>query len=325
MALSEKLGASVVCIGLLVVLAAPVGSQTLSSCEREPWLTPCEPIVMSPEGVQTLRLIGIKEDLIRQLGGISEAAGLVDLFAQADAVLRLPPAQGLRGYRIALNLTNTFFQAADALRPRLQSIGWMAIRRDVEQHLASLAASRQDNSPEGRFFAKLLTTLSVGPPCRVEEHDRRRRAWQSAWDNMTADAAALRRAREERVPIILEYNRDKERLAQREAASRDEAQALHQLHARITNTPAGPEKRRLATEYRRRYSAWHTERAEMERVRATIEQRYRQLETRRVELEQWEQRGHERYNELMAEDEALKALKRENDSSCRPPTSTGGD
>ena len=128
----------------------------IQDCAAAPWLTPCAPIEISADGIQTLQLIAAKADLISSLEGIAEARQFVALLEQAERVVILPKGvPGRTGANLALSGLSQFVDAADRIRPQLQNVGWMAIRRDLDLHLATLATENRERTPEGRFFAML--------------------------------------------------------------------------------------------------------------------------------------------------------------------------
>jgi hypothetical protein len=139
---------------LCAVAAQPASAQ--SSCDTEPWLLPCAPIQISADGVDTLKLIAAKIDLINGLKTIPEASSLIAFLKLVGQIVKV---DGVASYAVPLQFLEAYFKVADKIRPRLIQVGWAAIRHDVELQYVSLQTRNQDQTAEGRMFKRLLGTI----------------------------------------------------------------------------------------------------------------------------------------------------------------------
>src|SRR4051812_31057166 len=120
---------------LLSTIAVQSTNAQGSSCDTEPWLSPCAPIQMSSDGLATLQLIAAKADLIHSLETIPEASSLVEFLKYIGKIAKV---DGVASYAVPLQLLSAYFDVADKIRPRLVQVGWAAIRHDVELQYAVL-------------------------------------------------------------------------------------------------------------------------------------------------------------------------------------------
>lgn len=130
----------------------------MPSCDQEPWGVDCPQASISVDGIQTLKLIAPKMELLADLAAAPDLQPLTEL-ARFFAKLVIPAG----AVRVLVDLTlfdlSLAFEAANKIRDKLVQLGTAAIRRDLDLHLVQLEIDNQTNTPEGSLFRRLRDAM----------------------------------------------------------------------------------------------------------------------------------------------------------------------